>query len=507
VFVRQKKNKSGKISIQVILKSYGKFEVIHTLGCSSDAREVESLVLKGKLWIDQKLGLQPIDLISANDRLALDFLTNGLDWIRPAGAELVLNPIFDDIGFNLVAEPMFRYLVLCRLIYPGSKLRTTEYLARHHAIYVDVEAVYRFMDRFAKHYRKDIEQASFDHTSKIMGRSPQVVFYDVTTLYFEASHEDDLRKMGFSKDGKAQNPQIVLGLLVASKGYPLAYEMFEGSKYEGHTMIPVVEAFKKRFKLERLVVVADAGLLSAKNIEQLVELGYDFILGARLKAESKAVKKEILKMNLTDGQTKQLVRPDGFKLIINHSEGRSKNDAFNRARGLAKLEKAIDSGKLGKQHINNRGYNKFLIMNGEVTIELDKVKVDEDTKWDGLKGFVTNTTLTMDEVMDNYKQLWNIEKAFRMSKSDLRFRPIFHRKKSRIETHLCIAFCSYKLYKELERQLQKAKSGISPERAIQILNSVYEIQAHLPESKKPIRRLQVKTEEQQDLLAIFKIQY
>jgi transposase len=340
-----------------------------------------------------------------------------------------------------------------------------------------------------------------------MGRSPQVVFYDVTTLYFEASHEDDLRKMGFSKDGKAQNPQIVLGLLVASKGYPLAYEMFEGSKYEGHTMIPVVEAFKKRFKLERLVVVADAGLLSAKNIEQLVELGYDFILGARLKAESKAVKKEILKMNLTDGQTKQLVRPDGFKLIINHSEGRSKNDAFNRARGLAKLEKAIDSGKLGKQHINNRGYNKFLIMNGEVTIELDKVKVDEDTKWDGLKGFVTNTTLTMDEVMDNYKQLWNIEKAFRMSKSDLRFRPIFHRKKSRIETHLCIAFCSYKLYKELERQLQKAKSGISPERAIQILNSVYEIQAHLPESKKPIRRLQVKTEEQQDLLAIFKIQY
>ena len=107
MFVRQKKNKSGKISIQVILKSYGKFEVI-TLGCSSDAREVESLVLKGKLWIDQKLGLQPIDLISANDRLALDFLTNGLDWIRPAGAELVLNPIFDDIGFNLVAEPFPR---------------------------------------------------------------------------------------------------------------------------------------------------------------------------------------------------------------------------------------------------------------------------------------------------------------------------------------------------------------------------------------------------------------
>ena len=109
--------------------------------------------------------------------------------------------------------------------------------------------------------------------------------------------------------------------------------------------------------------------------------------------------------------------------------------------------------------------------------------------------------------MDKYKQLWNKEKAFRMSKTDLRFRPIFHRKKSRIETHLCIAFCIYKLYKELERLLQITKSTVSPERAIQILNSVYEIQAHLPESKKPIRKLQVKTEEQRELLDIFKIHY
>jgi transposase len=282
--------------------------------------------------------------------------------------------------------------------------------------------------------------------------------------------------------------------------------MFEGTKYEGHTMIPVVEAFKKRFKLEKLVVVADAGLLSSKNIEQLLELGYEFIPGARLKAEGKTVKQELLKMNLTDGLTQQLIRPDGFKLIVNHSADRAKNDAFNRVKGLTKLVKAIDSGKLGKQHINNRGYNKFLKMKGEVTVEPDQVKVDEDQKWDGLKGFVTNTSLTMEEVMANYKQLRNIEKVFRMSKTDLRFRPIFHRKKSRIETHLCIAFCSYKLYKELERHLQEAKCGISPERAIQILNSVYEIQAQLPDSKKPIRRLQVKTEEQRDMLAIFKVQ-
>jgi transposase len=361
------------------------------------------------------------------------------------------------------------------------------------------------MDRFSKHYRTKIEQASYEHTCKIIKDVPQVVFYDVTTLYFEASQEDDLRKMGFSKDGKAQNPQIVLGLLVASKGYPLAYEMFEGAKYEGHTMIPVIEAFKKRFSLQKLVVVADAGLLSAKNIEQLVGLGYEFILGARLKSEAKNIKEAILKLNLEDGQTRQLLRSDGYKLIINQSASRARKDANNRDNGLKKLQKAIDAGKLGKQHINNRGYNKFLKMKGKIEVELDRKKVEEDKKWDGLKGFVTNTNLSIEDVLTNYKQLWNIEKAFRMSKSDLKFRPIFHRKKSRIETHLCIAFCSYKLYKELERILQDAKSETSPERAIQILNSIYEIQAHLPESKKPIRKLQINTDEQKELLAIFNI--
>ena len=505
MFIRKKKNKSGKISIHVIDKSTGKFEVINTIGCSSNLEEVEEFVLDGKEWINQKMGLQPIPLISGMDQIVVEFLSNGVDWIRPAGAELVLNPLFDDIGFNLVAEPMFRHLVLCRLIYPGSKLKMTEYLARHHSIYLDLDSVYRFMDRFSKHYRTKIEQASYEHTCRIIKGVPQVVFYDVTTLYFEASQEDDLRKMGFSKDGKAQNPQIVLGLLVASKGYPLAYEMFEGTKYEGHTMIPVIEAFKKRFVLEKLVVVADAGLLSAKNIEQLVGLGYDFILGARLKSETKIVKEEILKLNLEDGQTQQLLRSDGYKLIINQSASRARNDANNRARGLGKLTKAIDSGKLGKQHINNRGYNKFLKMKGKIDVELDSEKVEEDKKWDGLKGFVTNTDLSMDEVLTNYKQLWHIEKAFRMSKSDLKFRPIFHRKKSRIETHLCIAFCSYKLYKELERILQESKSETSPERAIQILNSIYEIQAHLPESKKPIRKLQIKTDQQKELLSIFNI--
>lgn len=507
MFVRLKKNKSGMTSVQVISKPGGKYRVVKTIGCDSDPQQINKLRELGQQWISQQMGLQSLELGFEPDKIVLDFISNGLEHIRPAGADLVLNLLFDEIGFNVVPEEMFRYLVLCRLVYPGSKLRTTEYLARHHGIFVDVEAVYRFMDRFSKNYKTKVEQASFEHTCKILGGTPSVVFYDVTTLYFEASREDDFRQTGFSKDGKAQNPQIVLGLLVASMGYPLAYSMFEGSKYEGHTMIPVIEAFKKDFKLEKLIVVADAGLMSASNIKQLIAEGYDFILGARLKAETKTVKSQVLDMGLTHGQSATITRPDGHRLIVNHTDQRAKQDVRNRTKGLEKLEQAIQAGKLNKEHINNRGYNKFLKLDGKLKVELNKDKVKEDQKWDGLKGYLTNTNLPDQEVVENYRQLWNIEKAFRMSKTDLKFRPIFHRKKSRIETHLCIAFCSYKLYKELERQLQEAKSDVSPERAVAILNSVYELQLKLPRSGKRMTKLIVRSEEQKHLLNIFNIPF
>lgn len=135
-------------------------------------------------------------------------------------------------------------------------------------------------------------------------------------------------------------------------------------------------------------------------------------------------------------------------------QGKQLKDAANRKRGLEKLEKNITKGKLTKQHINYRGYNKYLKLEGDVNISIDKEKYKADARWDGLKGYATNTLLTQEEIIENYNHLWQIEKAFRISKTDLRIRPIFHRLKGRIEAHICIAFCSYKIYKELERQLK-----------------------------------------------------
>ncbi len=227
----------------------------------------------------------------------------------------------------------------------------------------------------------------------------------LTTLYFEIEQEDTLRKTGYSKDGKPPCPQIVLGLLVSTGGYPLAYEIYEGNKFEGDTMLPVVNLFKRKYKLQNLVIVADAGLLSNKNMEALQQNRCQYILGARIKNESNAVKNKILALKLKNGESGIIQKDELNKIVISYSDSRAKKDDANRQRGLMKLEKLIRTKRLTKAQVNNKGYNKFLKMTGEVEVVLDKAKIELDKKWDGLKGYLTNTTLTKDDIISNYGHL------------------------------------------------------------------------------------------------------
>ncbi|MFC4196818.1 IS1634 family transposase, partial [Pedobacter jamesrossensis] len=181
--------------------------------------------------------------------------------------------------------------------------------------------------------------------------------------------------------------------------------------------------------------------------------GYEFILGARIKNEKQILQKQILSLKLKNGESAILKKDEHTNLVISYSLSRHKKDQANREKGLRKLEKQISSGKLTKSHINNRGYNKYLKLKGEINVEIDKEKFNADGKWDGLKGYLTNTGLNKSEVIENYSHLWRIEKAFRISKHDLKIRPIYHRLHHRIEAHVCIAFVAYKVFKELERQL------------------------------------------------------
>jgi len=368
---------------------------------------------------------------------------------------------------------------------------------------VNEDKVYRYLDKLYNTQKETVQQISYQHTSKVLNTEISIVFYDVTTLYFEIDHEDDLRETGFSKEGKHQNPQIVLGLLVSVDGYPLAYEIFEGNKFEGHTMLPVVDTFKSKYNLENLVIIADSGLLSNDNINALQNKEYEFILGARIKNEKQTIKDKILGSNLSNGESKVIIKDESTKLVISYSQNRAKKDKTNREKGLRKLEKRIISGKLTKANINNRGYNKYLKLEGDINISIDKAKFEADGKWDGLKGYLTNTNLSKDEIISNYNHLWKIEKAFRISKTDLKIRPIFHRLKRRIEAHICIAFVAYKVYKELERQLKEKKSDLSPEKAIEIAKSIYALKLVTPINKETIKQTLILNDEQSNLAKLF----
>ena len=502
MFLRKLNNRSGSISVQIITKSGGKYKVVKTIGSGRTEQEIQKLWYLGKQELE-RLSFQPKIFVSETDTIVeniFESLNNAS--IRVVGPELIFGKIYDKIGFNQIEENLFRHLVISRLAFPLSKLKTTEYLYRYQGISISASSVYRFLDKLNNNLKNKVEQISFEHTKTILKGKISVVFYDMTTLYFEASDEDDLRKTGFSKDGKHSNPQIFLGLLVGLGGYAIGYDIFEGNTYEGHTLIPFLEKISKKFNLQKPVIVADSGLMSKSNIEALEEKNYEYILGARIKNESTSVKEKILETKLNDGQRKSIKKSENVRIIISYSDKRARKDAHNRERGLKRLEKKINSGKLTKSNINNRGYNKYLKLEGEIFVEINYEKYNKDSEWDGLKGYITNSKLTNKEIIENYGNLWHIEKAFRMSKTDLKIRPIYHRLHHRIEAHICISFTAYAIYKELERILYKEKSKLSLEKAKELTHNMYEVTYTLPESKYTKSKLLKMDDEQAELFQI-----
>jgi transposase len=322
-------------------------------------------------------------------------------------------------------------------------------------------------------------------------------------LYFDAEDEDDLRKIGFSKDGKFQNPQIMLGLLVGSGGWPIGYDIFEGNTFEGKTLLPVIDQIAEQYNFGKPVVVADAAMLSRDNLDALDKAKYPFVVAARIRNETIAMQKEILSRcsGLKNGQSVVIDHEKGRRLIVSYSDKRARKDAYNRKRGLSRLDKRV--GKMTKKHLNNRGYNKFLRLVGEVKVEIDEDKVIQAARWDGLKGYITNTGLPADELIENYGQLWRIERAFRISKTDLRIRPMYHRLRGRIEAHLLVAFVAYTIYKELEDRLDKAGIKMTPRRVAELTQTMYEISFTLPNDPEIHQKLLKMDNEQQQIYDLF----
>lgn len=356
-------------------------------------------------------------------------------------------------GFDKIDSEILRDLCLIRLVEPVSKRQSLILLKEYFGKSYSVSTFYKTIGKLAV-FKNQAEQLAVSYAQKYLNFDFSIVFYDVTTLYFETFAGDELRKCGFSKDSKPNQPQILIALVVNGDGYPIATNIFEGNKFEGHTIIPVILALKEKHRIKNLTVVADAAMLSKNNMEELNNNGLNYIVGARLSNLRPAfVEKISSEINGVVGKyfkTKMEQNGLGY-LICDFSPLRALKDKSDRKKQLIKAQNQINNpAKFLKR-------SRFVTEETKSVYRLNEQLIQQDELLDGIKGYYTNLeNLDSNLIVSRYHDLWKIEKAFRIAKSDLLARPIFHRKKESIQAHVLIVFLALCVAKSIE-----LKTGMS----------------------------------------------
>ena len=315
----------------------------------------------------------------------------------------------------------------------------------------DLQHFYRTLDLVCEH-QESLKKALFNIQRNLFSVTLDVVFYDVTTLYFDSQveQEEALRQKGYSKDGKAHKTQVVLGLLVDKMRNPITYHIYQGNTYEGKTMLDALVDLKEKFNIDQVVVVADSAMIDSDNrsyIEASEKMTY--ILGDRIKNLPKKITDQlILKENhkpLTGTSEKLTYTQLQYKdrrIICTYSERRAKKDKHEREKLVAKAKKLLENPTQLKQS-KKRGAGRFIKQENEENYGLDLDKINADEKWDGFKALATTTGLEPHEVVAKYADLFEVEHAFRSLKSQLKVRPIFHWTDKRIQGHIAMCFIAY----------------------------------------------------------------
>jgi len=393
----------------------------------------------------------------------------------------VLGLIYDEFGFSsVIPDSLFRDLVIARIAKPTSKLSTHRWLKKYANRSISKDSIYRLLDKLTLDTKLKICSHVFNQVCRSSGHAVNIIFFDATTLHFESFTPDDFRKLGFSKVGKHNQPQIVIGLMVNSVGIPIGYEVYSGDKFDGHTIRKALKCVKRQYSARQVVFVADAAMLSKDNVALIEQAGFGYIMAARIKNLDQKTQARILNFNQYQNQSLELSL-DGnggknkYRLIATYSKLRARKDKHERERQIKRLQKKISTGqKLTKQQLNKLGKMKYLCLKGKAEISLNHEAIQKDAKWDGLKGYSTNiANMLPDEVVRRYRELWQVEKAFRITKTDLKIRPIFHHKKQRIKAHLLLVFASLVISRVLEQRL--ISLGLGLERIVENLETVIEI--------------------------------
>ena len=362
---------------------------------------------------------------------------------------------------------------------------------------VKLHNIYRSLD-FLSDHKEALETALFERQRDLFNMRVDVAFYDVTTFHFESNKADDFKDFGFSKNGKFNEVQVVLGLFTDQQGHPIGYELFEGNTFDGKTMVKALGALKERFQIRQVIIVADKGLNSKNNFHLIRQAGYDYIVSARIKNLPKKYQEQIFDkdgyvVTHSDPQTGEVsfeykmidyhvqTRIEGKarewtdQLLISWSRKRARKDWSDRQRQIDKAEQMLSRNA---SLVNKKGARRYLKSSSDEkdpkAQELNTDQIKKDARWDGYYAIqYSRAELTHDQVLDAYKNLWRIEESFRVMKSTLKTRPIFHWTPKRIKGHFVLCFIAFLLERQLETKLKSKGLNLSPD---QIKNSLNELQ-------------------------------
>lgn len=573
MFVRVKSTKnSPRKSVQIVASQRinGKVQqkIIKHIGVAKDDNELEELKslaysMQAKLEYDNQLPIhtpQEIEKLNEkyrnrdtdtdnntstntntnNDNTNKDFNINLLDITEEEriikGIHDIYGKLYKEIGFdkvlanparNIASTKVLKEIVLARIANPDSKRRSVSILEEKFGVNLNLKTVYRMMDKLDDKQIIKLNKIVLNKTKSLFKDKIDVIYFDATTLYFESFNEDEFKQNGYSKDNKFNQSQVVLALLVTKQGLPIGYKAFEGSTFDGHTLIPSLQDVREEFKVDNIVYVADSGMFNKKNLEEFEEKEYTnitYIVGARIKNMSKDIKEDVLNKDdyeyiNDDKKVKTIKLDNNKKLLVSYSHTRARKDKYERNKAIDKLKAKLEKDKSIKSHLSNQGYKKYLLLepndeddninksknndinkgegNSEgkgkggdedkdnnmknktnktscnISIVLNEDKIKEDEQWDGLKGIITNNTKLKDkELLSQYANLWQVEESFRITKHDLKIRPIYHYKPSRVKAHLAISFMAYTLVRHLEYRVRLQYVKLSPEKIRQILLSI-----------------------------------
>jgi transposase len=452
--IREVRTSSGSIAVQVIYYSNRKRVVLKHIGSSKDDEELEALKILAVDFVNdytQQLSVFPNQ--KPNSHLHVDF-TQCIGFYYGFFYDTI-QKVMTQIGFDNISTNLFRDLVSIRIIEPASKLRSIELLATYFGITHRRQSYYREAKKWLP-LQEQVQHIVLSFAQKQYNFDFTLLFYDVTTLYFETFESDELRKTGFSKDSKSQQPQILVGLMVNKDGFPIAFDIYPGNTFEGHTMIPMIKSFIERNKVKNFTVVADAAMISSENIIELRKENIHYIVGARLGNLSRNTF-ELMdsQINREDGKTIR-INTDKGHLICSFSSTRYRKDKYEMEKQITKANSIVERPSKNKKA-------KFVKSNEE-KLSLNQELITKTSKLLGLKGYYTDldeTTFPSEQIIKLYHELYKIEQAFRIAKSDLETRPIFHFKEEPIKLHLLICFMALVISKHIELQ-----TGLSIKRFI-----------------------------------------